>query len=77
MASSFLSDKPNECFKKRFSCDGGSVWCFAHYTLRFLYDWRHIMPDPAKIDVHYTPEGSRLIAGEVVRVIDRQRKAAQ
>ena len=155
---------------------------FAHYTLRFLYDWRHIMPDPAKIDVvhwnnglwdigqrdgrepltpredyvktlvrihgelrryfpnarivfatttpintsikceqhtlgnaiveeynaaavaalkplgveiddlysfvrdnavpyvdivHYTPEGSRLIAGEVVRVIDRQRKSAQ
>ena len=27
--------------------------------------------------VHYTPEGSRMIAGEVVRVIDRQKKVAQ
>ena len=27
--------------------------------------------------VHYTTEGSRMIAAEVVRVIDRQKKAAQ
>ena len=30
---------------------------FAHYTLRFLYDWRRIMPDPAKIKVVHWNNG--------------------
>ena len=30
---------------------------FAHYTLRFLYEWRHIVPDPAQIDVVHWNNG--------------------